>query len=392
MPHAYIVRKIPPLDQVLARFTGFPPKQSKQAVILAELRRVSRRLQRAGPESFYSMREVASFFHVPLRTVAITYEALEQEGLLIRLRGAQTKLAGKKSAAQSPVRGVVGLPIWLSSIASSPYMRTLHIDLNERLRRHGFVTDSIFFNTSEDRHPEFADRLHTHRLDWIIWFGANFRSSSIFLTLRDRGIRQIVVLPEETPLNLPLPVYLQDWDKAYRCLAADWAAAGIRRVMIPHPADSLVTQRVARHFANVLKSFKISLDVAETHHPGKFAEAAHRACARGRTAVAFLEMVSANEVCNGHPQIMADIARTTRLGFCRGPVIVPFFSQESVVADVVGCDPLEISKRIVSDLASQAPLPATTEARFDALYHPRTNFSVYRDAPDMAPVAITPIR
>lgn len=388
MPHPHIVRKIPPLDKALVSFAGFPPGRSKQSLVLIELRKLARKFQRTNPESFYSMREVAVFFSLPLRTVALAYEALEQEGLLIRLRGAQTKLAGKKVAARDHVLGVVGLPIWLSSIASSPYMRALHIDLNERLRRHGFVIDSIFFNACEDRQPEFAERLQAHRLDWIIWFGANFRSSSIFMALRDRGIRQIVVLPEETPLTIPLPVYLQDWDKAYRALAADWARAGIKRVMIPHPADSLVTQRVSRHFSTVMKAHKITIDVAEAHHPGSFAEAAHRACARGRTAVAFLEMESARDVCNGYPQLMADVARTTRLGFCRGPVIVPFFSQESVIADVVGCDPVEISKRIVTDLASQAALPNAIGARFDALYHPRTNFSIYRDASDVTPAAL----
>ena len=379
MPHAHLASRLPSPAVAFARFKGFTAGLSRQGVVLDELRRVARRLQRAQPTPFYSMREVSRFFALPLRSVALNYATLEQEGLLVRLRGAHTKLTGRKASPKNPVRSVVGLPIWISSIASSPYMRTLHVDINERLRRHGFVADSIFFNSREDLRPEFADRLQAHRLDWVLWLGANFMSSPVFLALRDRGLRQIIVLPEETPLSLPLPVYLQDWKKAYQSLASSWAAAGIRRLLVPPPVDTTVTRRVIRHFSGIMKAQKIAVEILASNGPGNFVREAALACRRPDTAVAFLDMVSAHEICNGYPQAMADIARTNRLGFCRGAVPVAYFSQESVVADVVGCDPLELSCRIVDDLASQSVRPSGVCARFDAIHHPLVNFATYRE-------------
>jgi len=379
MPHAHVVQKIPPIAQAFAGFTGFSSGRSRRSVILEHLRRVARRLQRANPTPFYSMREVAGFFEFPLRSVALIYASLEQEGLLVRVRGSHTKLTGRKRTPATPVRNVIGLPVWLSSIASSPYMRTLHVDLNGRLRRHGFVADSIFFNSREDQLPEFADRLLAHHLDWILWLGANFKSAPIFLALRDRGLRQIIVLPAETPLGHDLSVYLQDWKNAYLALAADWAAAGIRQVLTPVVPNNEVTTRITRHFLATLKSQGIETVSIPAGIPGAFAETARLACAQPGTAVAFLDMITAHEICNAHPQLLAEVARTGRLGFCRGAVPVPYFSQTSVIADVVGCDPLELSRRIVDDLASQAPLPPGINARFDATYHPRINLSIYKE-------------
>ena len=379
MPHAHLVSHLPSPAVAFARFKGFTAGISRQGVVLEELRRGARRLQRAHPTPFYSMREIARFFSLSLRSVALNYPTLEEEGLLVRVRGAHTKLMGRKTTPKNPVRSVVGLPIWISSIASSPYMRTLHVDINERLRRHGFVADSIFFNSHEDLRPEFADRLQAHRLDWVLWLGANFMSSPVFLALRDRGLRQIIVLPEETPLSLPLPVYLQAWGKAYLSLATSWAAAGIRRVLVPPPVDTVVTRRVVRHFSTLMKARKITVDILATSSPGHFAREAALACRHEDTAVAFLDMISAHEICNGHPQTMAEIARTNRFGFCRGVVPVAYFTQESVVADVVGCDPLELSRRIVDDLAAQSVPSSGVCARFDAIHHPSVNFAAYRE-------------
>ena len=378
MPHSYIVRKIPPIREALARFAGFPPKLSKQSLILDELRRLSLQLQQASPESFYSMREVAEFFSVPLRTVALVYAALEQEGLLIRLRGIQTKLAGKNASAQTPVRGVVGLPLWLPSIASSPYIRALHMDLDERLRRHGFVADSIFFHSDDDRHPNFSKRLQTHHLDAVLWLSANFLSAQVFLTLRDQGLRQVLVLPSETPLTIPATIYLQNWQHAYRHLAEDWRNAGIIRCLLPEPADLSPVARILRGFSAILKTAGIETEVV----PGNardFITVAQQQCAAGKTAIAFLEWHGADAICNGYPQIMADLSRQTRIGFCRGRIRVPYFAQEGVRADVVLFDPAEVSRRIVEDFAAQFPLPEKVLHTFEATYCPSFDFSSHRD-------------
>src|SRR5690348_2790625 len=50
--------------------------------------------QREQPRIFYSLREVAMRFRVPVSTVARIYREMEQEGILSRVRGSKTVLNG----------------------------------------------------------------------------------------------------------------------------------------------------------------------------------------------------------------------------------------------------------------------------------------------------------
>ncbi len=374
MPHAYIVRSIPPLKVAFASFAGFSAGRSRQDVVQTALRSVGRRLQRTHPQPFYSMREVATFFSLPLRSVALIYETLETEGLLIRIRATQTKLAGKKPAAPKPVTGIVGLPLWVPAFVTSPYIRSLHIHFNEQLRRHGFVADSIFFHSDEEADPKFVTHLQRHSLDVILWMNTNFRAKQLFLALRDLRMRQVFVLPAECMQEAPGAVYLQDWLPAYRQMAAAWAEAGIRRVLLPRPVDELSVASVTRNYTAAMKAAGISIQVV----PGKardFIKTAKTECARGGTAIAFLEWASADAICNGYPQSMVELARTTRIGFCRGRIRIPRFSQDGVRADVIIFDPAEISRSIVQDLTLHASLPEKIRHTFNAMYHPDFDFS-----------------
>jgi len=109
-----------------------------------ELRRAAENLRGEAARTFYSMREVSSFFGLPLRTVAFAYEQLEKEGILNRIRGSRTLLEGKTVAPRTSVRAVVGIPVWLHAIVVSPYSRAFNLELEESLRAHGFVADMIF--------------------------------------------------------------------------------------------------------------------------------------------------------------------------------------------------------------------------------------------------------
>lgn len=374
MPHAYIARTLPSMTDAFAAFPGFPAGCCRQSSVQTELRRAGRRLQRTQPQPFYSMREVAAFFSLPLRSVALIYAALEQEGLLIRIRATQTKLAGKKPAAPKPVSGVVGLPLWTPAFVTSPYIRSLHVHFNEQLRRHGFVADSIFFHSDEEADPRFVTHLKRHALDAILWINTNFRARHLYLSLRDLGMRQVFLLPAECMQDAPGAVYRQDWLPAYRQMAAAWAAAGIKRVLIPQPVDELSVASVTRNYAAALKTAGISIHVV----PGRardFIKTAQTECARGRTAIAFLEWPSADAICNGYPQAMEELARITRVGFCRGRIRIPRFSQEGVRADVIIFDPAEISQRMAQDLTLRFPLSEKTRHTFNATYRPDFDFS-----------------
>jgi hypothetical protein len=97
------------------------------------LRSAAKKLKSASSQSFYSMREVAVFFHAPLGTISLVYKALEREGILNRIRSSRTMLVGKKVFPREAVRGVVGIPIWLHSIVLMVYTRTLAMEIEEHL-------------------------------------------------------------------------------------------------------------------------------------------------------------------------------------------------------------------------------------------------------------------
>src|SRR5690606_39275005 len=120
-------------------------------------------------------------------------EALDIEGLLARIRGSQTVLCGKQPSTRRPVSAVVGLPISLQAMITSPFECQLQMDLEERLRVRGFVADSIFFRPNEEFEPAFAERLLRHRLDIIIWHSPHPLASHVLLSLRERGVRLVLL-------------------------------------------------------------------------------------------------------------------------------------------------------------------------------------------------------
>jgi DNA-binding transcriptional regulator YhcF (GntR family) len=53
--------------------------------------------QRPEPQIFYPIRDVARHFRVPPSTVARVYDHLEEEGILVSVRGSKTLLQGLSS-------------------------------------------------------------------------------------------------------------------------------------------------------------------------------------------------------------------------------------------------------------------------------------------------------
>jgi Predicted transcriptional regulators len=66
----------------------------KTDALIDILRDVAVKNQKEQPRAFYSVRDVATHFRVPISTVQRTYRHLEQEGLLTRVRGSKTLLQG----------------------------------------------------------------------------------------------------------------------------------------------------------------------------------------------------------------------------------------------------------------------------------------------------------
>jgi len=367
MARKQVSRNLPPLEQFASRLTDTPSETSKQLAIETELLKVARRLRKQESRPFYPMRQVADYFSVPLRTVALAYLGLEKKGFLNCIRGSQTLLVGKKLAPRSAIRGVVGIPLWLHAFVVSPYSRLFNIELEERLRENGFVADIIFFHGDEVKENDFAQRLLNHNLDQVIWHTPHPLALNILLSLKDHGIRQVIIQPSDSASAIPVPTYLQDWQGAYREMAQVWRANGISRVLVPDP-DYLPSKRAVKSFLAILARHGLETEVV-----GSNARLLRDKLAplrkKSNVVIAFVDQLGADTICNEEPVILSDILESSRVAFCRGPIRLPYFNNRPAQVDLVRFSPLEIADRLVNDLVRDPNAQGTIhtfEARFEA--------------------------
>ena len=366
-------RDLPSSTRLANDFSGFDEKHSRQFALTAHLRKIARRLQKTKTRPFYSMREVVEQFGVPLRTVALAYETLEHEGLLNRRRSSQTLLVGKKISPRKAVRAVVGIPVWLHAMVVAPYSRILHTELEDRLRQHGFVADSIFFRGDEVTSPDFAKRLIEHNLDYVLWHTPHPHAIDVLRTLQDHGVRQILVQPMDSQFRIALPTYLQDWQVAYRVMADVWHAAGIRHVIIPEPIY-LPSKRAKNSIFNTLASKEIAVRFVNANAATLLAEASrHR---KGECAVAFIDQIGADAICNEEPVLIEELIRVCRVGLCRGSIRLPYFHHRDVRIDIVGFSATDIAGRIANDLSETLTTTQQILHTFKAGYLPQVPFNV----------------
>jgi len=376
MPRKPPSRTLPALAELYPDFSGFPPSHSHQELLCETLRTLVKKRQRKDSQAFYSLREISRFFNVSLRTAAIAYEQLEHEGLLRRIRGTQTLLTGKRVSPQKAVRAVVGIPIWLQTVLGSPYAWALYMEIEELLRKNGFVANFIFFRETNNSAEEIVDRLLSHHLDYIVWYASpRFLSPQVLLSMKDRGVQQMVVHSKEKPGSFPCATYLQDWQTAYEQMAVCWQEQGVRRVLIPKPSDA--AQWGTRCLMRALSSEEIASEITTGNLAQVLKEVRRRP--REKTAVAFTSLEEAHALCNEDPISMEALLDTALVAFCRGPLRLPYFQNKPLVVDLVGIPPSLRARRIVEDLCSGEIPQSGVLHTFSAEYHPQIDASSHQE-------------
>jgi len=370
MARKRIANDLPPIAEAFADFGGFAPDQSRQQVITQLLRDCARRLQQKDTRSFYTMREVAAYFDAPLRTVAISYEALDIEGFLSRIRGSQTMLTGKQASPRRPVNAIIGLPIALQAMITSPFECRLQMELEERLRARGFVADSIFFRPNEDFEPAFAERLLRHNLDIIIWHSPHPLASHVLLSLRERGVRLVLLHSAESPLRIPARAHLLAWQNAYRDMAADWARAGITQAYFVEPSH-LLSRRAIKQIGPILQDHGIAFHQIEATENSLNKNLVAAPPPDRRAVLAFMDLSTADTLCNGYPELIDKISTRMRIAFCRGAVRVPRLVTRRICVDVVDLNPSALAEGIVADLCDAQNKQEGVRMTFQAEYHPQ---------------------
>jgi hypothetical protein len=368
MSRVIVHRSLPPLKKVLQHFSHFPEGKSHQRVMTEELRDAAKILRTTSSKPFYAMREVADFFQAPLSNVARVYKVLEREGLINRIRSSQTMLVGKKVLSREAVRGVVGIPILMYSIAHLIYTRTLAMQLGEHLRRSGYVADIILYSTKEEETDrEFAMRLLWHRLDAVILHSPLAGCRHNILSLRERGVRVLVIQHKEAQRDLPAVIYLEDYQPTYQKIAARWHAAGIRKVLLWGPLQPSNDQRKAHLLKTILTERGMDIEFVQDE-PRQLLKRIRQRALASKTAVAFMDGIHSENICKSEPQVIERISQIARLAFLCGNDPGPYL-QSRIRVDRVELSAMEIASKLANDILRLSVLPDGTCHTFTAHYH-----------------------
>lgn len=130
--------RVPSLP-LLSKKAGRGNRDKKTSQLLQMLREVALRAQEDQPREFYSLRDVAKNFAIPISAASRLYRALAAEGLLQTVRSSKTLLQGLARDRHLSVRGVVALPASLSSFITLQDYRMFLI----RVRARRAVSDAV---------------------------------------------------------------------------------------------------------------------------------------------------------------------------------------------------------------------------------------------------------
>jgi len=327
------------------------------------LRTAALRSQRDQPRAFYSFRDVADRFRVPLSTVSRAYKQLEQEGLLSLVRGSKTVLQGLHFDRQLSVRAFVGLPASLSLFVTIQDYRSFFIKIRRELRLRGFATAMAFFEKEEAKSAALTKRLKAYEVDTVLWFQPPKEARETALRLADLGIRLLGVAHDQFPV-IPCRYELRR-EKAIRELLMDWKARS---------AASEVTLALWKdHRSTALEEIVTGLlaelgikSSAVTFH-GQRNETFLRALQKSRSAgIMFTSPGLASRFCFRRPGAVAELLRHKWVAFLNGPVSMPFAKVPDARVDLIAVDWQLIAEKIVTDLISQDAFIRSGSTIFEA--------------------------
>ncbi len=313
------------------------------------MRGIARKLRRKKNQPFYSMRDAARFWSLPLSSMSAVYKELEDEGLLIRVRGSRTVLLGREVQTHHSFRSIVSVPIALSSLVSSHFTRRFCDRISDELWKHHFVANLVLVRRL-DGGPSVMRRLLTQS-DIVIWLFPHRDVRMTMLSIRDRGVRNIIVRPVEHAF-MPAQ-YVMDWTPAYKQAVLEWKKAGIEHVVVAKSKRAPVVG-VMDSFLSILRQAGLDYSQAEDD-PRALREQVEKTRQVGkRTGCVILSHEDSHLFCNSEPHVMAQIARRSRLLLGRGRVNAPYFFAHSAPVDIIGFSGDEIARRIAHDLGARA--------------------------------------
>lgn len=365
-------QELPPLSQAWPAERPLPDSPTRSHALLLALRELAERLRDRQARRFYSTRAVAGRFGVHQTTVVRVFAELEREGLLVRLRGSGTLLRPLRLQPRIPVRGVVGVPIWLLGHSLLSDWRVFFTQLEEHLRRRHYVADLIFYRMEEPGHPDFAERLIAHDLDALVWFKPLPAFTMNLQRLADGGVT-VAVLPEKN-IYLPFPAYSPSLEAGTRQALAAWRRDGVSSVTIVGSDTHPEVQRLRR----LLEAAGMDAEVRylAAGQPGTWAGGSKHGRSRGMIFADDLHFVT---LCQSQPDAVISLLRDHRV-LLRQYVEMHRDALRGCRLDMVLMDWAAFAARIADDLAAGKLPPVHARAVVEARFIPRTDAARFAQA------------
>src|ERR1022692_3899806 len=180
---------LPTIESLVVSENGVP----KNLKILSLLRQVAKRNRNGISRSFYSIRSVAKHFTLPPTTVTRMYGQLKEEGLLTSAWGSRTFVEPSHVNRELRVRGMIALPVALSSFSHIRNYRMFFLSMRNALWKFGFATRLLFYEGTIERDNGFAEDLLNSKGDGVIWFLPDSNDRALASRVADRGIRVISI-------------------------------------------------------------------------------------------------------------------------------------------------------------------------------------------------------
>ena len=371
MPRKKLARGLP----LLPKTPALKNKDHKTERLLEILRGIGVSSQKAKPQIFYPIREVARHYRVPISTVARVYARLEEEGILASIRGSKTVLQGLNAGRHFSVYGFVGMPASTGAFVTWQDYRMFFIRTRRELRGRGYAVAMTLFHPREMTSGQLLKRIGKYDFDTVLWYRPDTSSREIILHLKDLGVKVLGISDAGAP-SIRCRYEIRR-EGAINNILADWRSrSGITDVVIVRGVrasgakeemlEALIAgQQLHCRFANI-----------DAERPEAFLERLGKLKNAGLIFPSPAAAMFAFRV----PEALMRLLAHRRVAYTGGPPSFPFAQVEDVAADLVIVDWQLIAERIVDDLVSKRAFDDAEACTFQAQAHLRASLNRYAES------------
>jgi hypothetical protein len=359
------------LPLLSARLT-LKAKEHKGAQLLEILRSIAIANQQQNPQVFYPLREVARRFGVPVSTVSRVYDTLEEEGILVSVRGSKTLLQGLSSGRHLSVRGFVGMPALISSFVTLQDCRTFFIRTRRELRARGFAVATVFYDRCEGQKGRLFSRIDKYDFDTVLWYQPDRAAKETVPRLKDGGVQVIGVSDRWFPsIHCRYEVRRES---AIASILCDWRANdAITSVVVVRGVETSAAKEELLKTLLEEEGLTCEFKAAGDQMLGDFLSSLSGDKRRG---IIFPSLAAAMFAFRA-PEGLAKLMSRARVALTGGPVSIPFAQVPDVAADLVVIDWQLVAEQIVTDLTDRKAFNRAESTVFEANAHLRAPLSQY---------------